>query len=134
MKKIILFVITLMIIGNLLGLAQTGKKESSGTSANKIEVYYFHYKVRCVTCKAVETQAKADLEALYSGKVSLKAINLDEESSKEIAEKLKISGQTLLIVKGDQQINLTNEGFLYAITNPEKLKSIIRMKVDGLGL
>jgi len=36
------------------------------------------------------------------------------------------------LVKGDQKINLTNEGFLYAVTNPTKLKSIIKEKVDGL--
>jgi len=38
----------------------------------------------------------------------------------------------LLVVKGNQKINLTNEGFLYAVTNPAKFKSLIKEKVDPL--
>ncbi|HZK96013.1 MAG TPA: hypothetical protein VFC67_17570, partial [Prolixibacteraceae bacterium] len=60
------------------------------------------------------------------------AINLEDDANKAIVEKLKISGQTLLLVKGDTKINLTNEGFMYAVNNPVKFKSIIKEKVDGL--
>jgi hypothetical protein len=49
-----------------------------------------------------------------------------------LAEKLGVSGQTLLLVKGDQKINLTNEGFLYAVAKPDKFKDVIREKVDFL--
>jgi hypothetical protein len=45
---------------------------------------------------------------------------------------LGVSGQTLLLVKGSKQVNLTNEAFLYAVTNPEKYKAIIKEKVDEL--
>jgi len=64
--------------------------------------------------------------------VSFQAINLEDDANKAIVEKLKISGQTLLLVKGDTKINLTNEGFMYAVNNPVKFKSIIKEKVDGL--
>ena len=57
---------------------------------------------------------------------------IEDNSGKGIAEKLEISGQTLLIVKGERKINLTNEGFLYALNNPDKFKSIIKEKVDAL--
>jgi len=57
---------------------------------------------------------------------------MDNATGKAIAEKLQITGQTLLLVKGTQKINITNEGFLYARTNPEKFRSIIKEKVDGL--
>ncbi len=87
---------------------------------------------RCVTCKTVEAEAKKDLESLYGEKVNFQAINIEDDANKVITEKLKISGQTLLIVKGDSKINLTNEGFLYAVNKPEKFKSIIKEKVDGL--
>lgn len=132
MKRFILFSIAMMVMGCFLGNAQTSKKETPASASYKVEAYYFHFNARCETCRTVEAETKADIESLYSGKVSFKAVNLDDASSKEIAKKLKISGQTLLIVKGDKQINLTNEGFLYAMTNPAKLKSIIKQKVDGL--
>jgi len=110
--------------------AQTQKKAK--TTAPQIEAYYFHNTTRCVTCKTVEAEAKADLLNLYGNRVTFKALNLEDDSTKPIAEKLKVSGQTLLIVKGTQQINLTNEGFLHAVTNPAKFKSIIKAKVDPL--
>jgi hypothetical protein len=131
MKKLILsFVI--IVMGIMASKAQTSKNETAGAVSNKIEAYYFHFNARCETCRAVEAEAKVDIETLYPGRATFQAINLDNATSKTIAEKLKISGQTLLIVKGNKQINLTNEGFMYATTNPAKLKSIIKQKVDNL--
>jgi hypothetical protein len=131
MKKIILS-FSLVVLGVMAMYAQTAKKETSNAASDKIESYYFHFNARCETCRAVESEAKADILSLYPGRATFQAINLDETSSKAIAEKLKVSGQTLLIVKGDKQINLTNEGFLLATTNPAKLKSVIKQKVDHL--
>jgi hypothetical protein len=121
-----------MMLGSWSSNAQTTINQTKSNATDKVKAYYFHYSVRCITCLKVESEAKADLESLYNGKVSFQAINLDDESSKVLAGKLKVFGQTLLIVKGDTQINLTNEGFLYARSNPEKLKSIIKEKVDPL--
>lgn len=132
MKKAIVFSFAILFLGTFFGYAQSTAKTLSTNSSDKIEAYYFHFNARCVTCKAVESEAKADILTLYPGRATFKAINLDDASSKPIAEKLKISGQTLLVVKGDKQINLTNEGFMYATTNPEKFKTVIKQKVDGL--
>ncbi len=131
MKNILVFsFVIMMLMSNFTGNAQTQKKETS--AANRIEAYYFHNASRCVTCKTVEAEAKADLESLYGSQVTFKALNLEDDATKPIAKKLAVSGQTLLIVKGTQKINLTNEGFLYAVTNPKKFKSIIKAKVDPL--
>ena len=133
MKTILLFCFAIMMLmGGFSCNAQTQKKETPVATSDDIGVYYFHFSARCVTCKTVEAEAKADVQNLYNGEVSFKAINLDDDSSKAIAEKLKISGQTLLIVKGDKKINLTNEGFMYAMSNPAKFKSIIKEKIDVL--
>ena len=134
MKKIVFLSCALILLmTSFSSNAQTSKKEAqSSSSSSKVEAYYFHNTVRCVTCKSVEAEAKADLENLYGQQVNFKALNLEEDATKAIAEKLQVSGQTLLIVKGDQKINLTNEGFMYARTNPAKFKSIIKEKIDKL--
>jgi hypothetical protein len=133
MKKITrLSFVLLLISSSLLCSAQTTPKSSATAGSVLIEAYYFHNAARCVTCKAVESEAKADLENLYGKQVSFKALNLEDESTKAIAEKLQVSGQTLLVVKGDKKLNLTNEGFMYARTNPAKFKQIIKEKVDKL--
>jgi len=132
MKRVVFLSFVFLMTSIFLCSAQTSAKNTRSSSSNQIEAYYFHNTTRCVTCKAVEAETKADLKALYGSQVTFKALNLEEDLTKPIAEKLQVSGQTLLIVKGDQKINLTNEGFLYARTNPAKFKSIIKEKVDGL--
>ena len=125
--KSLRWLLLIVILLPLVGISQT---KSAGSE--KIEAYYFHNAARCETCKAVEAEAKADLNALYGNKVTFQSLNLEDKATKSLAKKLNISGQTLLVVKGSKKINLTNEGFLYAVTNPEKLKSIIKEKVDPL--
>lgn len=133
MKNIIMFSFALvMMLGSLSCNAQNNKKDIKTNASAKVEAYYFHFTARCITCRTVEAQAKADIESLYGGKVTFQEVNLDDESSKAIAKKLQIGGQTLLIVKGDTKINITNEGFMYARSNPEKLKAVIKEKIDPL--
>ena len=106
-------------------------------TSDKVNVYYFHFTRRCVTCITVEEQSKLAVEQLYpvqikNGQVSFTSLNMDEESSKSTAERLHVSGQALLIVKGDKILDLTSQGFLYARSNPDKLKESIKEAVDKL--
>lgn len=133
MKKIMMLNFALvMIMGSWSCNAQTDKKESTTNASTKVEAYYFHYNARCYTCKNVEAKAKESIESLYGDKVSFQSVNLEDISGKTLAEKLKVGGQTLMVVKGDTKIILTNEGFMYANSNPEKFKAIIKEKVDPL--
>lgn len=139
MKAIKLLLAIAMLVPFLSVDAQSSKKEAktSTTSSDKIEAYYFHFTARCTTCKTIEAKAKENLETLYpnqvkQGLITFQSLNLEEAPNKAIAEKLGVSGQTLLLVRGDQKINLTNEGFMYAVAKPEKFKEIINEKVDGL--
>ena len=139
MKTYRLIIALLFMAPFIACTAQTSKKEvkSSAGNSDKIEAYYFHFTARCTTCRTIEAKAKENLETLYpnqvkQGLITFQSINLDEASSKPLAEKLGVSGQTLLLVKGDQKINLTNEGFMYAVVKPEKFKEIINEKVDSL--
>lgn len=99
---------------------------------NKIEVLYFHYTRRCATCKAVASVSKEAVAELYGDNVIFAAYNLDETEGEARGDELDISGQTLIIVSDDKKINITNEGFMYARGNPEKLVTTIKEKVDSL--
>jgi len=104
---------------------------------DKVEVFYFHFTRRCVTCQAVEDESKKAVEALYpdhvkKGTVTFTAVNLDEESSKPIAERCNITGQSLLIVSGEARVDLTSEGFMYARNNPDKLRDEMKKIIDPL--
>jgi len=47
---------------------------------------------------------------------------------------LGVSGQCLLFVKGDEKIDLTSDGFMYARSNPEKLEEKIKETITNLML
>jgi hypothetical protein len=136
----ILFLMSLVLI-TLVGIScntQTNQKPVPAVSGNgDVEVYYFHMTTRCVTCKTVEAEAQKNVEMLYAdqvkaGRISFAAINLDEVTGKSLGEKLGVNSQTLLIVKGDQKINITNEGFLYAVSQPQKFAEVMKSKIDPL--
>jgi hypothetical protein len=135
MKTIRLLLVIVLLAPFYTGQAQTSNSEKA--SLEKIEAYYFHYTARCMTCRTVEEGAKENLGALYpsqmkEGKITFQVANLMEEEGGALAKKLGVSGQTLLLIKGSKQINLTNEAFLYAVTNPVKYRAIIKEKVDEL--
>lgn len=135
MKTLKLFLFALIALSiNASCSAQTKNDEKSTTvsKADKVNIYYFHYTRRCVTCNAVESVSKEAVAELYGDKVIFVSYNLDAEAGETKGKELGVSGQTLLIVFGDTKINITNEGFMYARTNPEKLKQIIKEKIDPL--
>lgn len=135
MRKLILISIVLFTLAGMSCNAQTN--QPSVSKNNDIEVYYFHMTVRCTTCKTVEAEARKNVEMLYpdqvkTGKISFLALNLEEATGKAMGEKLGVNSQTLLIVKGDQKINITNEGFLYASSKPQKFTEVMKSKIDPL--
>jgi len=80
----------------------------------------------------VEAVAKEAIEEYYGDKVSYVVINREEDKDNPLVKKYEISGQTLLIVKGEKAVNLTNEAFLNARTNPDKLKVKIKSTIDSM--
>jgi predicted membrane-bound dolichyl-phosphate-mannose-protein mannosyltransferase len=132
LKTVFMVVITLFM--TISCSAQTSKNEETSkiSTAEKVEVFYFHYTRRCATCNAVEKVSKEAIAELYGNKVSFTGYNLDDADGEAKGKELQISGQTLLIVAGDTKIDITNEGFMNARTNPEKLKAIIKEKIDPL--
>ena len=101
----------------------------------EITVYYFHNSRRCATCEAVEKETISALNELYpenvkDGKIVFISIDIEDGTHDKLVKDLEISGQTLLIISGDEKVNLTNDAFMYAKTKPEKLKAKIQRAID----
>ncbi|MCK5066373.1 MAG: hypothetical protein KAR16_02990 [Bacteroidales bacterium] len=132
--------LVIMVVTLSLFACNTQTKENQEASveiSEDVQVYYFHNTKRCATCNAVEDETRVALEMFYdekmkAGTIYFTSLNLEEEEGKTMAEALQVSGQTLLIVKGETQINLTNEGFMNARTNPTKFHEIIKTQIDNL--
>lgn len=125
MKKFIIL-LALCISGIVAAQAQ------SVTKLSGVEVYYFHATNRCVTCEAVESVTREALKQYYGNQIIFNAVNREQEKDHPVMIKHKVSGQTLLILKGDKAIDLTTFAFMNARTKPEKLKAKIKDTIDKM--
>jgi hypothetical protein len=121
---------------------KTPKSDCQGKPASvaksELTVYYFHNERRCATCVAVEEETVKALKKLYpdqmhAGKFSFVSVNIEDSANDQLVKKLEISGQTLILMKGDKKIDLTNDAFMYARSKPEKLEKKIREAIAEVG-
>ncbi len=110
--------------------AETCCTKDTQIDTSQLSVLYFHATRRCATCEAVEKVTKATIKELYSDTIPFHSINREKQT--ELAQQFKVEWQTLMIVKGDQIVNLTNEAFLNARTKPEKLKALINSTIESM--
>lgn len=129
----ITFIALIVLFVNATGFSQSKSDlNKPATGVVEVNVYYFHFNVRCATCRAVEAETRTDVKNLFGNKVNFNAYNLDDETGKAMGKKLGVFGQQLLIVKGGKKINLTEQGFMYARTNPAKFKQILMNNIKPL--
>jgi hypothetical protein len=105
---------------------------AQNTEAAEVEVIYFHATRRCATCQAVEDVTKEVLKNTYGNKIPFSSIDREKDKKNKLLKKYKVSGQTLLLIKGDKVVNLTNEAFLNARTNPDKFKEKLKSTIDSI--
>ncbi len=113
-------------------------------SSTKIEVIDFYGTHRCVTCEAIEANAKYTIDTYFKnevndGKIEFKAINVDKKENYDIAERFEASGTALFInvIKGgkEEHIDLTNFAFAKGRDKEEfsaELKSMIEEQIKML--
>lgn len=104
---------------------------------DKVEVIYFHLTRRCVTCQAVETVSGDAVHELYAdeikeGKLTFRSLNIEDKATEAEAERVKATGQCLLIISGETRIDLTSDAFMYARNSPEKLREELKKAIDPL--
>lgn len=139
MKRILFFSLMIsFLMSSMACEAQTKKTTKTiNNNDNKIEVFYFHYTRRCITCNAVESVTKQALAEMYptqskNGQITFTSINLDEKANDAIAKKCQSEGQSLLFMAKGKRIDLTDKGFMYAKSSPDKLKAEIKKTIDAL--
>jgi len=141
MKKTLSVSALVLIMVSLFSISancqSTKKAKSAVAKTSKVEVYYFHYTRRCITCNAVETETQKTITAIYpeqakKGQITFKSVNLDEKSSEALAKKCNAEGQALLVMSGGKRVDLTDKGFMYARSNPDKLKAELKKTIDSL--
>jgi len=131
MKKT-LFVLLCLAFMLFQGCESTEKPPTESPAVaqkGEIAAFYFHMSRRCITCQTLE---KIAAETCAQSNITLKSINLEDDSSKKLASSLGVTGQTLLLLKDDKKIDLTQTGFLHARNNPEKFIADIEKAISDI--
>lgn len=96
------------------------KTISTKDVSTKIQVIDFYGTHRCVTCEAIESNAKYTVETFFekeikAGTIEFKTVNVDDDKNYAIAERFEATGTALFInvIKNgkEQHIDLTNFAF-----------------------
>ncbi|MGQ8338892.1 nitrophenyl compound nitroreductase subunit ArsF family protein [Sunxiuqinia sp. A32] len=103
----------------------------------QIGVYYFRTSIRCETCNTIEQLIKEELNGKYAdnvkgGEIVFRQYNIDDAEIEDFALAFNVVFKSLIIIKDEKQINLTNDAFLYALPKPEKFKSLFEETLDKL--
>ena len=93
-----------------------------------VYVYYFHGKQRCKTCIAVQKFAAEAVSQIYGDyqEVQFMEVMTDETSNKELVEKYGVTWNALIVAKGDDHIDMTQDAF----ANPEGVKELLKSEID----
>ena len=129
MKKVTL---ALMLLTAVTACGQNAQKAVSNTDKEVVNVYYFHGKTRCATCIAVGDVAKKTVETAFADnkKVVFTEINVSDKTNEALAEKYQVTWNALLIVKGDNLVDITQQAFATALNNPQSLENLIKEEVN----
>ncbi|MFA6770393.1 MAG: nitrophenyl compound nitroreductase subunit ArsF family protein [Bacteroidales bacterium] len=148
MKSTLLFMLTLLLITACGGGSQDQAKSRTAaskinsaetidqtnlTDANTVYIYYFHGKQRCKTCIAVEKIVKETIDSSFTeeSKVKFNVVLTDEAVNKPLVDKYEISWNSLIIAKGENSVNLTEEAFANAVNKPQVLIDLIKKEVNS---
>jgi len=133
MNKSILIVLVAMFFMACGGKTENKKEQVvSSVDASVVNVYYFHGKQRCKTCIAVGSLAKKTIEENYAGNDKIKFIEIDtsDKQFEELVNKFEVSWNALIITKGDNFVDVTEQAFAHAVNNPAVLSELIKKEVN----
>jgi len=120
MKYLKLLSFVLLLVFTACQGQDNSKTIATTNTSTKIEVIDFYGTHRCVTCQAIEANAKYTVDNYFSdavkeGKLQFKTINVDDEKNYAVAERFEAAGTALFInvIKDgqEQHIDLTNFAF-----------------------
>jgi hypothetical protein len=103
---------------------RAGESPGPGT---RVVAYYFHGRVRCVSCVKIEKlSGKAILERfpeeLRTGRLAFREVNIDEPENRHFIDDFRLSSQSLVIVeyRDGRQVRWMNLEKVWTLLDSEK--------------
>lgn len=85
-----------------------------------------------MTCNTVEKVAQEAVGEIYAGNPNVKfqALSTDDKANETLVEKYEITWNGLIVVQGEDYVDITQEAFASAVSNPLALKELLQAEVD----
>lgn len=122
MKKLFL---RILLIGMLFSVSLSVFAKDNSPQ-EKIKAYYFHGSFRCVTCTNMEKYSREAIEknfkdALTSGRLEFKAINVEEKDNEHFINDYQLYTKSLIL-------SLVKDGKEVKSKNLDKIWQLVRNK------
>jgi hypothetical protein len=84
--------------------SRAGAASGAAVRAHRVVAYYFHGRVRCVSCNKIEAISRKGIEAgfadaLKDGRLSFLPLNVDEPRNAHFKDDFRLVGQSLVLVE-----------------------------------
>ena len=126
------------------GTSSTTNSMTSPALSNRVDVVYFHTKLRCVTCLCFEEQVTNVIktyfqDAINSGKLTYKVLNVQDSKNSAIAKKYSALGSQLFINtvtnNFDSIEDIQDIWYWNCVDKPadfdQKVKNLIELRLKG---
>lgn len=133
MNRTLLVFLTVALFSTGAGLSFAGETPSSG----EVIAYYFHGTFRCPTCRKLEQYSKETIEkdfkdALRSGKLEFKIVNVEEEGNEHFVNDYQLYTKALVLsfVRDGKEVKSKNLTRIWDLVgNKQKFSDYVRSEV-----
>ena len=110
--------------------------DTHATNDGKLHIYYFHTAKRCPTCLAIEQMTEQVLQTHYAqhlgDKIVYQSVNLSDPQNATLANTYQVAWSSLILHRDTLRIDLTQEAFAYARTEPERFQQLLCEHIQQL--
>jgi hypothetical protein len=117
-------VLTVLVASSPRGMAQDPPGADAKVPSTGVVAYYFHGDFRCRTCLAIERQAHETITAdfadeLASGRLTWRALNVEQPGNEHFVEDFKLVTRSLVLVS-------YRDGRVQRFQNLDKVWQLVR--------
>jgi thiol-disulfide isomerase/thioredoxin len=128
--------VSLIFASEAIAAGNVATNSTAQIKNEKIIVYYFYSKPRCVSCKKIEAYTQKAVEEFKNKKVTYTAIDLDNTANKHYSEQYKLFTKSVVLSKqkNGKETKWKNLGEIWTkLGNEQEFKTYITTEIKKFG-
>ncbi len=148
-RYVLLIICVLLIAISITGTARAADNQQKSNKTGdisippgdveKVELLYFHPRIRCVSCNDIEKYAREVTKDEFAkeikdGKLVFKSLEIDDPKNKKLVDELGVTGSSLYVVAsgdGKREHSEIKSVWLHW-NNPKRCKDIIASELNSV--